>query len=293
MEGLEIFKIYLKYFGYSFYKNSNKNIGKNYGEYLGKKWTSDEERHDLLKTEKNPGNINGNLIKIILISSAAAEGLSLSNIRQIHILEPHWNESRTIQIIGRGIRFCSHAMLVKNERNVEVYRYKVVYDKTLITTDQYIENVAKEKEKKIQLYYDAMKSVAVDCDLNRGYNMTLSEYKCFQFNEPSLFEKHIGPAYKEDLNDDMEYNNGLNSTNSVIERIKVVKINAVILLDKSKNKYSSSSLYWYYPKSGIVYDYDLHFPIGKISIDKNNNPVKLDVNTYIIDYVIPIPTIDL
>ena len=36
------------------------------------------------------------------------EGVSLSNIRQIHILEPWYNLSRNIQIIGRGYSMFSY-----------------------------------------------------------------------------------------------------------------------------------------------------------------------------------------
>ena len=39
------------------------------------------------------------------------EGVSLSNIRQIHIMEPWYNVSRNEQIIGRGIHQCSHIKL--------------------------------------------------------------------------------------------------------------------------------------------------------------------------------------
>lgn len=31
---------------------------------------------------------------IIMISSAGAEGINLLNTRQVHIMEPHWNEVR-------------------------------------------------------------------------------------------------------------------------------------------------------------------------------------------------------
>jgi hypothetical protein len=36
----------------------------------------------------------------------------------------------------------------------------------------------------------------------------------------------------------------------------------------------------------------MHYAIGKISKDESGIPVKLDKDTYVIDYVIPIPMID-
>ena len=52
-------------------------------------------------------NFKGSIIKIIMISPAGAEGINLKNVRQVHIMEPFWNEVRIEQIIGRAIRQCS------------------------------------------------------------------------------------------------------------------------------------------------------------------------------------------
>ena len=60
-------------------------------------------------------------IDVILLSSSGAEGLDLKNTRQIHIMEPHWNNAKINQVIGRGIRYKSHEKLNKKDRNVSVY----------------------------------------------------------------------------------------------------------------------------------------------------------------------------
>ena len=65
-----------------------------------------------------------------------------------------------------------------------------------------------------------------------------------------------------------------------------------IIDDKSIIKYSTSNNYWYNIDTGVVYDYELHFAIGKIYIDNDGIPIKLNKDTYIIDKVIPIPMID-
>ncbi len=126
--------------------------------------------------------------------------------------------------------------------------------------------------------------------------MIAQEYKCFQFEEPSLFNKYVGPAYKDDIYDDMKIDNGSNSTRAMTVKIKVMKIQAVKQLtppdDTGKAEYSKSSDYWYYPKSGTVYDFDLHFAIGKVAMDDDNIPRKLDKDMYIIDKLIPVPIID-
>ena len=74
-----------------------------------------------IKQVTNPDNKNGEKIKVILITKAAAEGVDFKNVRQVHILEPWYNLNRTEQIIGRGVRNLSHCQLPFEERNVEIY----------------------------------------------------------------------------------------------------------------------------------------------------------------------------
>ena len=297
MEGIQMFKIYLNYLGFYNYM-TNKQLQQDkvgYTEFHG--GIKDlQDRFDGMKAFNNPENKLGNLIKIMLISPAGAEGLNLRNVRQVHIMEPYWNEVRITQIIGRGIRQCSHKDLPMDQRHVDVYRYKMIRKTTdKLTTDQYIEDVARGKEGLIQSFLDATKEAAIDCNLFKAHNMMSQEYKCFQFDEPSQFDKHIGPAYKDDINDDIKIDNGSNSTRSTTIKIKVMKIKAVKLLSDPESeevKYSKVEQYWMYPKSGTVYDFDLHFAIGRISMDENGTLLKLGKDVYIIDYVIPIPTIE-
>lgn len=58
---------------------------------------------------------NKKLLCVLMGTAAAAEGLNLMNVRHIHIMEPHWNPARHDQVIGRGIRLCSHATRQKLE----------------------------------------------------------------------------------------------------------------------------------------------------------------------------------
>ena len=110
-----------------------------------------------------------------MISPAGSEGLNLRNVRQVHILEPYWNEVRITQIVGRAIRQCSHEELPMKDRHVQVYRYKSIRSKgDKWTTDQHIENVARSKDGLIQSFLDAVKEVAIDCALFRNHNSPLN-----------------------------------------------------------------------------------------------------------------------
>ena len=295
MEGLEIFKMYLKYFGFSSFKDINTGTpGFRYIEYHG--GIDKEERFRNVEQFNVIENKDGSVVKIIMISPAGAEGLSLKNTRQVHIIEPYWHEVRIKQMIGRAIRLCSHRDLPKAERHVEVFRYKSVRSvlNKKITTDQLIESIARSKEGLLQSFEDAIKESAIDCELYKAHNLLTNDYKCFKFDEKLLFDEQIGPAYKEDLHDDFKMDIGSNSINSKTMRIKVIKIKAVKILSKEDNniKYSQEKFYWYNPETNVVYDFDLKYPIGKVGIADDNIPLKLTSDVYIIDKTIPIPHID-
>ena len=72
---------------------------------------NDAEIKGLTDDNKVSGNIDGNKVKVVLISRAGSEGIDFKFIRQIHILEPWYNMNRIEQIIGRGVRNFSHALL--------------------------------------------------------------------------------------------------------------------------------------------------------------------------------------
>ena len=152
-----------------------------------------------------------------------------------------------------------------------------------------IEEMARTKNNLIQTFLDAIKEVAIDCVLNKEHNKLVSQYKCFQFNEVSMFDKNISPAYKENIIDDMKFDNGSNSTKTVTVRIKAIKIVGIIdgLDEKEGNNIEN---YWYNSESRVVYDYELHFQIGKVKVDEEGIPIKIDKDVYVID-AIPIPTL--
>jgi hypothetical protein len=122
-------------------------------------------------------NIKGTKLKIILGSPSIREGVSLTSVRQVHVIEPYWNKSRLDQVIGRASRFCSHKDLEEGSRNVKVYIYVSVAPKYGIkkdvpeTIDQYIQHLSMEKDKVIKTFERAIREVAIDCALNKNANV--------------------------------------------------------------------------------------------------------------------------
>lgn len=292
MEGLEIFKMILRLFGFGEYDPNKKTKNAfSYAEYSG--ILSREQRIKNRKTFNSIENINGEVIKVFLISPSGSEGINLLNVRQMHILEPFWNNVRIDQVIGRAIRQCSHRDLPMSKRHVDVFKYKCIRKNGKETSDQHIETIARNKESSNQSFLDAIKEAAVDCGLYKSHNMLINEYKCFQFSEESLFQKNISPAFLDDIYDDLKMDDGSNSTSSITKSIRVRKISAIIRLNNESkendtDKFSKSKQYWISDESGVVYDLELHYPVGRVSKDQNDLLIKYDKDNYIIDYVIPL-----
>ena len=103
---------------------------------------------------------NSGKTPVLLISGAGSEGLDLKGTKAIQVMEPHWNESRINQVIGRGIRYKSHEHLPDSERQVKVMRYTSTIPKDIIdkansfmgrptdkSIDQYMESMSERKDK--------------------------------------------------------------------------------------------------------------------------------------------------
>jgi hypothetical protein len=176
--GINSFIPYLEYNGYVNYKDHGPGL-KRYAV-----WSGDEPQHmkeEIKHIFNNHSNINGNKIKILIGSPSIKEGVSLLRVQQVHIIEPYWNMSRILQIIGRAVRFCSHKDVPPNRREVEVYMYLSTY-KGDITTDQYIWENAKKKHFLISQFEKVLKEMAIDCSLfyNRNVYKKDEILKCYK-----------------------------------------------------------------------------------------------------------------
>ena len=95
---------------------------------------AEDNNEENKKAYNNADNISGEYIQIMIISQSGAEGISLTCVRQVHILEPYWNNVRMDQVFGRAIRRDSHIgpdksnpWLPKDKQNVEQYLYLALF----------------------------------------------------------------------------------------------------------------------------------------------------------------------
>jgi len=83
--------------------------------------------------ERAANNNYGEIIKVFMITSSGAEGITLKNVRYVHIVEPYWHPVRMEQVIGRARRICSHENLLEEEKEVKVFLYLMKFtDKQLV-----------------------------------------------------------------------------------------------------------------------------------------------------------------
>ena len=142
---------------------------------------------DLEKISTN--NLYGEVIKVFMITSSGAEGISLKNVRYVHITEPYWHPVRMQQVIGRARRICSHQDLPENERTVDVFLYLMQFteeilrsdesimirdndkskidDVSIVTSDEALYEISTIKEMVNKQILDAIKESSMDCVLHK------------------------------------------------------------------------------------------------------------------------------
>jgi hypothetical protein len=155
-------------------------------------------------------NFNGDIIKTFFITASGAEGITLKNTRELHIVEHHWSPVRIDQVIGRVNRLHSHAALPEEKRNVHVYKYQTVFGKKLTemlqkdpnhkqafdniiakdgstTSDEHQISVSEKKRHINNKMLHCLRTASIDCALHKipgCYQIDNNSY------EPS-FDNHL------------------------------------------------------------------------------------------------------
>jgi curved DNA-binding protein CbpA len=148
-------------------------------------------------------NFMGEIIKVFMITASGAEGISLRNVRYVHITEPYWHPVRTEQVIGRARRICSHEDLPEDLRTVQVYLYVMtltekqktseealelrlkdrskIDSQMPITTDENLYEISTLKEEIARKLLNAVKEASIDCSI---HSTSGEKIKCFSFGKP-------------------------------------------------------------------------------------------------------------
>lgn len=137
-------------------------------------WSGDQKQRDrdnIKAVFNNINNADGKYIKVLLGSPSIKEGVSLLRVEDVHLVDPYWNVSRMMQIIGRGIRFCSHKDVKKEDRYVNVFYYRSTHPSIKVSIDEYIYMMAKNKKELNDSFELAIQEAAIDCELFHNANV--------------------------------------------------------------------------------------------------------------------------
>ena len=144
--------------------------------FIWKGETDDSEIKKAYRAFNNIKNKDGSQIRIMFGTQSVMEGVDFKRVRQVHVLDPWWNDSRMQQVIARAIRLCSHKDLPVNKRIVDVfihlsslgssdllYELKIIENsreqRVLSTLEPY--NITEKNNSKWNFYKSAIKNTEV------------------------------------------------------------------------------------------------------------------------------------
>lgn len=178
--GANLFAMCLEEHGYSnaisenLLKSTSNEIAKGskgkYALFTGQ--TSDADIKKTLTRLKDRNNADGSDIRVVIASRKVSEGVDFRFVRQIHVLDPWYNMSRIEQVLGRGMRTCSHSLLPFEHQNCTVYLHVCRYPKsTQECLDETVyRQYAEEKAINIARLKKVIMESAMDCPLQNSIN---------------------------------------------------------------------------------------------------------------------------
>jgi len=140
--------------------------------------SSEAEISKLLSSVKKPNNRDGSQIRVVVAGPIVSEGVDFRYMRQIHVLDPWWNMSRIEQVVGRGLRTCSHQILPFEEQNCTVYFHVMRTSDGKECFDEYTYRTkVEQKALKIARVRKVLAESAMDCPLQNQINTLPEDWK--------------------------------------------------------------------------------------------------------------------
>uniref|UniRef100_A0A6C0KMH2 Helicase ATP-binding domain-containing protein n=1 Tax=viral metagenome TaxID=1070528 RepID=A0A6C0KMH2_9ZZZZ len=111
----------------------------------------------------------GEDVKVVIGSQIAGEGLDLRYIREVFVYDSWYHLNKLEQVVGRGIRNCSHAALDRSMKNCTITLLVNGYatEPVMETIDIYSYRQALKKAIVVGNVTRVLKEQAIDCSLNK------------------------------------------------------------------------------------------------------------------------------
>ena len=156
----------------------------------------------LMNIINSSSNTYGEEVKVVLMTPVAGEGLNFLNIREIHLMESWYHFNRIDQIIGRGIRNCSHKNLPIEERNVTIFMYCAINNYERETADVHAYRISSRKLNQSYIVEEIIRNNAIDCSLFKNINYFPKEM--FKLGNIDIITSQ-GTKIKYNLGDDEKF----------------------------------------------------------------------------------------
>lgn len=164
--------------------------------------TIQEEKLRILRDVfSNPKNKEGKYIKLVIGSQVMTEAVSLSNVKEVHIVDANFHLGKVDQIIGRAIRYCYHYNLMSKDNpypEVKIYKYVIALRNNTLTSEELLYKKAEKKYHLIKQVERVLQEVAIDCPLNRSVNVfaeEIEEHKgCKEMTKNTTKQSNLCPA---------------------------------------------------------------------------------------------------
>jgi hypothetical protein len=182
--GARLFAMALEEHGYTSYNGVSilanpSTKGSTKGRYI--LLTSDYSEAEISKflaAVKRPQNRDGSQIRVVVAGPIVSEGVDFRYMRQIHVVDPWWNMSRIEQVVGRGLRTCSHQILPFEDQNCSVYFHVVRTGDGTECFDEYTYRTkVEQKALKIARVRKVLAESAMDCPLQNQINTLPEDWK--------------------------------------------------------------------------------------------------------------------
>ena len=166
--GIILFTKILELFGFSKANGTETKKGLRYASI-----TSGVTPLKLIQRFNDKDNMYGDYIKVIIGSRVIGEGFSLKNVREVHILTPHWNYAETDQAIARAFRAFSHIDLLESGMDrvdVNIYLHTSLSNSRKKSIDYIMYELSEKKDISIKNIERLLRESAFDCQLNKIRN---------------------------------------------------------------------------------------------------------------------------
>ena len=119
-----------------------------------------------IEAQRKKENVFGHTVKVVIGSQVAGEGIDLKFIREIYIFDSWFHLNKLEQVVGRGIRTCSHRLMDIEKRNCTVYLLANYFGNDVESIDLYTYRMAIQKAVNVGRVSRVLKEYAIDCNLN-------------------------------------------------------------------------------------------------------------------------------